>query len=112
MTQGKIERYHRYMKNVIELQNYYYPWELEHAIENFVDYYNHRRYHGSLENLTSEDVYFGRERKVKTRREKIEEAILMHRRTWNLGAQRTWSVSLNQKGKYSLSSTSILSQMF
>jgi len=29
MTQGKIERYHRTMKNIIKLQNYYLPWELE-----------------------------------------------------------------------------------
>ena len=32
MTQGKIERYHRSMKNVVKLENYYYPWELEKAI--------------------------------------------------------------------------------
>ena len=29
MTQGKIERYHRSMKNVVKLQNYHFPWELE-----------------------------------------------------------------------------------
>ena len=29
MTQGKIERYHRSMKNVVKLENYYYPWDLE-----------------------------------------------------------------------------------
>ncbi len=28
-TQGKIERYHRTMKNVVKLENYYFPWELE-----------------------------------------------------------------------------------
>ena len=28
-TQGKIERYHRTMKNVVKLQHYYFPWELE-----------------------------------------------------------------------------------
>ena len=30
-TQGKIERYHRSMKNVVKLEHYYYPWELEKA---------------------------------------------------------------------------------
>ena len=25
MTQGKIERYHRSMKNLVKLQNYYFP---------------------------------------------------------------------------------------
>ena len=32
MTQGKIERYHRSMKNVLLLENYYSPPELEHQI--------------------------------------------------------------------------------
>ena len=31
MTQGKIERYHRSMKNVVKLEHYYTPWELERA---------------------------------------------------------------------------------
>ena len=73
MTQGKIERYHRSMKNVVKLQNYYYPWELERSIEDFVDYYNYRRYHEPLDNLTPADVYFGRVEEVKTRREWIKE---------------------------------------
>jgi len=25
-TQGKIERWHRTMKNVVKLQHYYFPW--------------------------------------------------------------------------------------
>jgi transposase-like protein len=28
-TQGKIERWHRTMKNVVKLQHYHFPWELE-----------------------------------------------------------------------------------
>ncbi len=28
-TQGKIERYHRSMKNIIKLEHYYLPQELE-----------------------------------------------------------------------------------
>lgn len=35
-TPGKIERYHRSMKNVVKLENYYYPWELEQAIHRFI----------------------------------------------------------------------------
>ena len=31
-TQGKIERYHRSMKNVVKLDNYYFPGELEAAL--------------------------------------------------------------------------------
>ena len=37
MTQGKIERYHRSMKNVVKLEKYYSLWELERAIARFVD---------------------------------------------------------------------------
>jgi transposase InsO family protein len=44
MTQGKIERYHRSMKNVVKLQTFYFPWELEQAIEGFVTYFNNARY--------------------------------------------------------------------
>jgi len=60
MTQGKIERYHRTLKNRINLENYYLPWDLEHQIGRFVDYYNHRRVHESPGNLTPADVYYGR----------------------------------------------------
>ena len=42
---SKIERYHSSMKNVVKLRNYYYPWEMEQALEAFVEYYNHERYH-------------------------------------------------------------------
>ena len=39
MTQGKIERYHRSMKNVVKLEKYYSPWALERAVARFVEYY-------------------------------------------------------------------------
>ena len=39
-TQGKIERYHRTMKNVVKLHHYYSPEELQAALEVFVNRYN------------------------------------------------------------------------
>jgi len=72
MTQGKIERYHRSMKNQILLENYYLPGQLEQRLAEFVDYYNLRRYHESLDNLTPADVYFGRGQTILTRRENIK----------------------------------------
>ena len=32
MTQGKIERYHRSLKNVVKLEHYYTPREVERAV--------------------------------------------------------------------------------
>lgn len=60
-TQGKIERYHRSMKNVVKLENYYLLGDLKQRIGEFVEYYNHNRYHESLQNLMPADVYFGRD---------------------------------------------------
>ena len=71
-TQGKIERYHRSMKNQILLENYYLPGQLEQRLAEFVDYYNSRRCHESLSNLTPADVYFGRGQTILTRREKTK----------------------------------------
>jgi putative transposase len=51
-TQGKIERWHRTLKNRILLENHYLPGDLEARIEAFVEHYDHRRYHESLDNLT------------------------------------------------------------
>jgi len=85
MTQGKIERYHRTMKNVVKLQNYYLPGELSREIGRFVSYYNNERYHESLDNVTPSDVYYGRYRDIITRREKIKRRTLKLRRQQNLG---------------------------
>ena len=59
-TQGKIERYHRTIKNVVKLDNYFALEELVAALQKFVNRYNNERYHESLNNLTPADVYFGR----------------------------------------------------
>ena len=80
MTQGKIERWHRSLKNVICLENHYFPWQLEQAIAAFVQYYNQQRYHEALDNLTPADVYFGRRVEVITQREVIKRQTLDLRR--------------------------------
>src|SRR6476661_6664823 len=84
MTQGKIERYHRSMKNIVNLHNYFLPTELETEIASFVNYYNHQRYHESLDNLTPADVYFGRAKEVLTKRDQIKKQTLQQRRLQNL----------------------------
>jgi len=79
-TQGKIERYHRSMKNVVKLDVYFAPDDLFEAICKFVNYYNIERYHESLNNLTPADVYFGREYKILEERRKIKEKTIKTRR--------------------------------
>jgi len=79
-TQGKIERYHRTMKNVVKLDNYYSPEELEQAIEKFVNVYNHERYHESLHNLTPADVYYGRGDAILKERERIKQDCIRKRK--------------------------------
>ena len=84
MTQGKIERYHRSLKNIVKLQHYYSPTELRDAIADFVDYYKNQRYHESLDNMTPADVFYGKEKEVKTKREKIKQETMALRRKQNL----------------------------
>ncbi|MFC1540935.1 integrase core domain-containing protein [Candidatus Latescibacterota bacterium] len=83
-TQGKIERYHRSMKNVINLQHYYMPGELEKEIKRFVQYYNDQRYHEALDNLTQADLYFGNKREKLTLRDMIKRETMKLRRAYNL----------------------------
>ena len=50
--------------NPMWLEYYYSPWELERAIKQFVQYYNHARYHESLDNVTPADRNFGRHHEI------------------------------------------------
>src|SRR5438067_2333286 len=80
MTQGKIERWHQTLKNRILLENYFLPGDLETQIAAFVDDYNHRRYHESIDNLTPADVYFGRGPTIVAERERIKRQTIANRR--------------------------------
>jgi putative transposase len=79
-TQGKIERWHRSMKNQILLNNYYLPGELQEHLQRFITYYNHERYHESLNNLTPADVYYGRGQEILDQRHAIKLNTLAMRR--------------------------------
>jgi transposase InsO family protein len=80
MTQGKIERWHQTLKNRILLENYFFPGDLEAQIAAFVDDYNNRRHHESIDNLTPADVYFGRGPTILAQRERIKRQTIAHRR--------------------------------
>jgi putative transposase len=79
-TQGKIERWHQTLKNRILLDNYYLPGDLERQIGAFVEYYNHVRYHESIDNLTPADVYFGRGELILAERQRIKRQTIANRR--------------------------------
>jgi transposase InsO family protein len=79
-TQGKIERWHRTLKNRVPLENHHLPGELEAQVAAFVDRYNRRRVHESLDNLTPADVYFGRGATILRERERIKRQTIQRRR--------------------------------
>ena len=79
-TQGKIECWHRLLKNQNLLENYYLAGELEARIGRFVDYYNNERYHDSLNNLTPADVYYGRGESILAKRKRIKLNTMAMRR--------------------------------
>ena len=55
-TNGKLERYHQTLKRDVNQLPYEMPLDLEAAIVAFVSYYNYRRYHKALGNVTPSDV--------------------------------------------------------
>lgn len=83
-TQGKIERFHRSMKNQILLQNYYLPGELEQALGEYVEYYNNERYHEGINNMKPVDVFMGKSKVIETYRNRVKRETLMYRKLQNL----------------------------
>lgn len=101
-TQGKIERYHRSMKNVIKLDVYSSPMELENALHQYVYYYNYSRYHESLQNVTPADKYFGRANRIIKRRMKIKLKTLTERKRAyynSMGVSKIYSDSFSGHSK-------------
>jgi len=82
-TNGKIEGYHRTIKGEINQVLYDMPSELKEAIRTFVAYYNYRRYHEGLSNITPYDVYTGRHLEIIQRRKEVKSRTLEARRVYN-----------------------------
>ena len=80
LEKGKIERWHRTLKERILLENHHLPGELEARVAAFVDHYNHRRHHESLDNLTPADVYVGRGEAILLDRRRIKRQTIQQRR--------------------------------
>jgi len=90
-TNGKVERYHRTIKGEINLVPYGMPGELKEAIRQFIEYYNYRRYHEGLGDVTPYDVYTGRHIEVMQRRKEAKNRTLETRRSYNRTAREQGS---------------------
>jgi len=82
-TNGKVERYQQTLKGEINQIPYEMPSDLRQAIESFVEYYNHQRYHEALENVTPANVYHGRRDYILARRKEAKQRILQARKEYN-----------------------------
>ena len=68
------------MKNLILLDNYYSPTELEARICEWVDHYNNERYHEAIDNVTPSDRFLGRDKDILKQRQKIKAETMRQRR--------------------------------
>jgi hypothetical protein len=68
------------MKNLILLDNYHCPSELEARITEWVDYYNNHRYHEAIDNVTPLDRYLGLDSKILKQRKKTKAKTIRLRR--------------------------------
>jgi len=62
-----------------------FPARLEQAIAAFVEYYNYRRYHKALGNVTPDDVLSGRREAIFQHRKEVQKQTIIRRRVYNQG---------------------------
>jgi len=82
-TNGKVERYQQSLKKEVNQLPYELPSRLEQAIAAFVDYYNYRRYHKALGNVTPADVLHGRREDILKHRKEERRQTINRRRDYN-----------------------------
>ncbi len=82
-TNGKLERYQQSVKREVNQVPYELPSQLERALADFVDYYNFRRYHKALDDVTPADVLHGRREQILQRRKETQAQTNHHRRLYN-----------------------------
>lgn len=92
-TQGKIERFHRSIKEKVCLLVYCSPEELEKALEEAIKSYA-KSPHKSLSNVSPKDVYEGRKEDILRTREKKKHLTFEKRRLYNLEGEKWQETTL------------------
>lgn len=82
-TNGKIERYHKSLKSKVKLYVYDCPNVLKEEVGKFISYYNKKRYHESLGNVTPDDVFYGRRSLIIKERNDKRRLTLKSRKEYN-----------------------------
>ena len=82
-TNGKLERYHQTIKRDVKEVPSELPADLEAAIAAFVSYYNYRRYHKALGNVTPSDVLKGRREEILQPSKQVQAQTIERRTRYN-----------------------------
>ncbi len=82
-TNGKLERYHQTLKRDVNQVPYEVVEDLEAAIGGFVGFYNYRRYHKALKDVTPADVLEGRREVILALRKEVQRETFGRRRRYN-----------------------------
>jgi putative transposase len=88
-TNGKIERFHQTLKGRVNLLVYTSLEGLRRAMAEFIEFYNHRRYHEGIGNVAPADVHFDRREEILQRREEQKRRTSHLRINYNLGRRET-----------------------
>ena len=88
-TNGKLERYHRTLKDDVNQVPYEVVEDLEGAIRGFVEFYNYRRYHKALKDVTPYDVLQGRLEAILVHRKEVQRETFERRRRYNQEVRET-----------------------
>ncbi len=97
-TQGKIERFHRKIKERVCLMVYCAPGELERALNDAIPLHN-RTPHKSLNNVNPDDVYAGRKEKILQKRREKKQLTLEARKRYNYQRNHRGQLTLRSMSK-------------
>jgi hypothetical protein len=74
------------LDQALRIRGAYFPWKLEAELRDFVANYNNECDHESLDNVTSADLYFGRQYELLAERAKIKRLTMKKKQRVYLAA--------------------------